>query len=188
MKRLLVVSLAVMPVALAGLVDVAEGQQAPANATASPSKLTICHKTGSVSNPWRRITISSHAATNPSSRSGEDRGGPPATYRRCGRHRHGAVPVGISDAAAHCHTAREDHDLPQDGVEQQPVPADHRVEPGLDEPELGFGADATRSYAAQRRHADRRCGGVSGRDREAESGRQADREPPACERRGRSLA
>jgi hypothetical protein len=71
MKRLLVVSLAVVPVALAGLVAVAEGRQAPANATASPSKLTICHKTGSTSDPWRRITVSSHAATNPSSSSGK---------------------------------------------------------------------------------------------------------------------
>ncbi len=71
MKRLLVVSLAVMPLALAGLVTVAEGRQAPANATASPSKLTICHKTGSASNPWRRISVSSHAATNPSSSSGK---------------------------------------------------------------------------------------------------------------------
>jgi hypothetical protein len=74
MKRLLVVSLAVIPVALAGLAAVAEGQQAPANATASPSKLTICHKTGSASNPWRRITVSSHAVTNPSSTSGKSVG------------------------------------------------------------------------------------------------------------------
>jgi hypothetical protein len=72
MNRLFLVPLAAMALALTALVAVAQGQQQrPASATASPSKLTICHQTGSASNPWRRITISSRAATSPSSSSGK---------------------------------------------------------------------------------------------------------------------
>lgn len=66
MKRFLIAALAVVPVTLA-VVAVAESRVA---APAAPSKVTICHKTGSASNPWRRITISSRAATNPSSSAG----------------------------------------------------------------------------------------------------------------------
>jgi hypothetical protein len=35
-----------------------------------PARITICHRTGSTTNPFRRITVSSRAVTNPSSRSG----------------------------------------------------------------------------------------------------------------------
>jgi hypothetical protein len=70
MKRLFT-ALVVAAVGLGGLAAVAQGQQAPAGATASPAKLTICHKTGSQSNPWRRITVSSRAFASPNSSSGQ---------------------------------------------------------------------------------------------------------------------
>jgi hypothetical protein len=57
---------------LAGLAVAAQGQE-PATQTQTvspPSKITICHKTGSDSNPWRRINVSSQARTNPNSKSG----------------------------------------------------------------------------------------------------------------------
>jgi hypothetical protein len=69
MKRLFT-ALVVAAVGMGGLAAVAQGQ-APAGATASPAKLTICHKTGSQSNPWRRITVSSQAFASPSSASGQ---------------------------------------------------------------------------------------------------------------------
>ena len=36
----------------------------------APTKVTICHKTGSTKNPYRRITVSSNAVANPNSQSG----------------------------------------------------------------------------------------------------------------------
>jgi hypothetical protein len=65
MKRLLIAAMAVVTLTLV-LVGIAESRQA-----AAPSKVTVCHKTGSASKPWTRITISSRAATNPSSSSGK---------------------------------------------------------------------------------------------------------------------
>jgi hypothetical protein len=70
MKRLFT-ALLVAAVGLGGLAAVAQGQQAPAGATATPAKLTICHKTASQSNPWRRITVSSRAFASPNSSSGQ---------------------------------------------------------------------------------------------------------------------
>jgi hypothetical protein len=69
MKRLFT-ALVVATVGLGGLAAIAEGQQRPSGATAAPAKLTICHKTGSQSNPWRRITVSSRALASPNSSSG----------------------------------------------------------------------------------------------------------------------
>jgi CHRD domain len=43
----------------------------PAPTSTPPTKMTICHKTGSASNPYRRITVSSRALTNPNSKSGK---------------------------------------------------------------------------------------------------------------------
>jgi len=63
MKRLF--AALVSAVAAASLVTVAQAQQA------APSKLTICHKTGSTSNPFRRITLSSSAVTSPNSSAGK---------------------------------------------------------------------------------------------------------------------
>jgi hypothetical protein len=42
----------------------------PAANDQTPTKVTICHKTGSQKNPYRRITVSSRAVTNPNSQSG----------------------------------------------------------------------------------------------------------------------
>ena len=44
----------------------------PASATpyAAPAKITICHNTGSATNPYRRIVVSARALTNPKSQSG----------------------------------------------------------------------------------------------------------------------
>lgn len=71
-KRLLITIAAVVPVLLAGAVAVAQGGGAATRTTAAaPSKLTICHKTGSSSNQWRRITVSSRATANPKSKSGK---------------------------------------------------------------------------------------------------------------------
>lgn len=69
MKRLLILMFALMP--LAGLAAVTEGHAASGSAVASPPKLTICHKTGSESNPWQRITVSGRAMANPKSSSGQ---------------------------------------------------------------------------------------------------------------------
>lgn len=70
MKRLLIVIAAVVPVLFAGVVAAAQGRDAATPTATPPSKITICHKTGSDSNPWRRITVSSRAMTNPKSKSG----------------------------------------------------------------------------------------------------------------------
>jgi CHRD domain len=91
MKRLFT-ALVVAAVGLGGLAAVAQGQ-APAGVTASPAKLTICHKTGSQSNPWRRITVSSRAFTSPSSTSGQ-------TLRAHMRHTGDAIVVGTGACPA----------------------------------------------------------------------------------------
>lgn len=70
MKRLFIAIIAAIPVLLAGAAVTAQGEGASMHASAAPSKLTICHKTGSESNPWRRILVSSRAMANPKSRSG----------------------------------------------------------------------------------------------------------------------
>jgi hypothetical protein len=70
MKRLFIAALAAIPVALGGLAALAEGQQAPTSVAASAGKVTICHKTGSATNTFRRITVSSKAVTSPNSSSG----------------------------------------------------------------------------------------------------------------------
>jgi hypothetical protein len=70
-KRLLIAIAAAVPVLLAGAVVTAQGEGAATQAAAAPSKLTICHETGSASNPWRRITVSSRAMANPKSQSGK---------------------------------------------------------------------------------------------------------------------
>jgi CHRD domain len=67
-KRLLIATIAAVPILLAGAAAVAQGQEA--RTVAPPSKITVCHDTGSASNPFRRITISSRAVTNPKSKSG----------------------------------------------------------------------------------------------------------------------
>src|SRR6266516_755235 len=43
----------------------------PASAATPPAKITICHRTGSTTNPFRRITVSSRAVTNTNSASGK---------------------------------------------------------------------------------------------------------------------
>ena len=58
MKRLLIAAIAVVPLTLA-LAALAEGR------TAAPTKITICHKTGS--DTFQRITVSSRAVTSPNS-------------------------------------------------------------------------------------------------------------------------
>lgn len=69
MKRLFIATAAAASL-LAGLAVAAQGQEPTTQTVTPPSKLTICHKTGSDSNPWRRITVSSRAMTNPNSKSG----------------------------------------------------------------------------------------------------------------------
>ena len=69
MKRLFIATAAAASV-LAGLAVAAQGQEPTTQTVTPPSKITICHKTGSDSNPWRRITISSRAMTNLSSKAG----------------------------------------------------------------------------------------------------------------------
>jgi hypothetical protein len=69
-KRLLIATAAAVSVSFAGLAVAAQGQgPATQTVTPPPSKLTICHKTGSETNPWRRITVSSRAM-NAKSQSG----------------------------------------------------------------------------------------------------------------------
>jgi hypothetical protein len=68
-KRLFIATAAAASV-LAGLAVAAQGQEPTTQTVTPPSKITICHKTDSDSNPWRRITVSSRAMTNPSSKSG----------------------------------------------------------------------------------------------------------------------
>jgi hypothetical protein len=69
-KRLFV-AITGVSVMLAGLAVAAQGREATTQTVTPPSKMTICHKTGSESNPWRRITVSSRAMTNPKSQSGK---------------------------------------------------------------------------------------------------------------------
>lgn len=89
MKRLLIAIAATVFVTLAGLSVAAQGR-APTTQTATPpSKLTICHKTGSDSNPWRRITVSGRAVTNPKSPAGK-------TLRAHLRHVGDAVVIGTA--------------------------------------------------------------------------------------------
>jgi hypothetical protein len=71
MKRLVIAVLTAITVTFAGLAAAAESREAAPQATASPTQITICHKTGSDANPWRRITVSSRAVSNPNSRSGK---------------------------------------------------------------------------------------------------------------------
>lgn len=70
MKRQFIAIAAAVPVLFAGVVAAAQGREAATPTVTPPSKITICHKTGSDSNPWRRITVSSRAMTNPKSKSG----------------------------------------------------------------------------------------------------------------------
>jgi CHRD domain len=71
MRRIVITAAVVLPALLAGLATTARGGQTGVqHATAVPSKVTVCHRTSSDSNPWRRITISSRAWTKPSSQAG----------------------------------------------------------------------------------------------------------------------
>lgn len=67
-KRLFIAVAVALSAGFAGLAVAADGSGA-AGRTVAPSKLTLCHKTGS--DTWRRITVSSRAMTNPESRSGK---------------------------------------------------------------------------------------------------------------------
>jgi hypothetical protein len=69
-KRLLIACAVAVP-ALAGIATAAQGREPTTQTVTPPSKTTICHKTNSESNPWRRTTVSSRAWTNPKSRSGK---------------------------------------------------------------------------------------------------------------------
>ena len=71
MKRLFIAIAAAVPVLVAGALVTAQGEGAATRTAAAPSKLTICHETGSASNEWRRITVSSRAMANPKSNSGK---------------------------------------------------------------------------------------------------------------------
>ena len=70
MKRLMLAIIVAVPLVLSGVVATAGADTASRDAAAPPSRVTICHKTGSQSNPWRRITVSSRAVANPNGRSG----------------------------------------------------------------------------------------------------------------------
>ncbi len=70
MRRLLISALVLALLGLAALMAVAAGQHASASTAASSAKLTTCHKTGSTSNPFLRISISSRALTSPNSSAG----------------------------------------------------------------------------------------------------------------------
>jgi CHRD domain len=95
-KRLIIAITAAVPVLVAGALVTAQGEGAATQTAAAPSKLTICHKTGSASNQWRRITVSSQAMANPKSNSGK-------TLRAHLRHTGDAVVAGT----AACPTASE---------------------------------------------------------------------------------
>ena len=71
MKRLFIAAPAILLLVLASIVAAAQGRGATAGTEAAPAKITICHKTGSASNPWRKVTVSSRAMTNPKSKSGK---------------------------------------------------------------------------------------------------------------------
>jgi hypothetical protein len=88
-KRLMIATAAAVSVSFAGLAVAAQGQGPATQTVTPPSKFTICHKTGSETNPWRRITVSSRAMTNPKSQSGR-------TLRAHMRHTGDAVVVGAA--------------------------------------------------------------------------------------------
>jgi hypothetical protein len=92
-KRLVIAIAAIASVTLAGLAVAAQGQEPATQTVTPPSKLTICHKTGSDTNPWRRITVSSRAVTNPNSPAGK-------TLRAHLRHVGDAVVVGTAACPA----------------------------------------------------------------------------------------
>ena len=89
MKRLFIAVAAAVSMVLAGVVAAGQGEGATTRAVADPSKLTICHETGSASNPWRRISVSSRAMAKPSSRAGR-------LLRAHLRHRGDAIVVGTA--------------------------------------------------------------------------------------------
>jgi hypothetical protein len=70
-KRLFIATAAALPVMLAVPVGAAQDRPAATQTGASPTAITICHRTGSESNPWRQLTVSSRAMNNPNSRSGK---------------------------------------------------------------------------------------------------------------------
>ena len=70
MKRMFIATAAAVPIMLAGAAAAAQGHEAAKQTVAAPNKITICHKTRSDSDPWRRITVSGRAVTNPKSKSG----------------------------------------------------------------------------------------------------------------------
>ena len=70
MKRLLI-ACAVAVAALIPIATAAQGKEPMTQTVTPPSKTTICHKTNSDDNPWRRITVSSRAWSNPNSKSGK---------------------------------------------------------------------------------------------------------------------
>ena len=71
MKRFAIAGATALSVLVAGLAAAAQSGGAATQTVAPPTKMTICHKTGSESNPWRRITVSSRAMANPKSQSGK---------------------------------------------------------------------------------------------------------------------
>jgi CHRD domain len=88
MRRMLIATAVVLPALVAGIAGTAQGGETGVeHATAAPSKITICHRTSSDANPWRRITISSRAWTKPNSPAGQ-------TLRRHMRHVGDAVVIG----------------------------------------------------------------------------------------------
>jgi CHRD domain len=71
MRRTLIATAVAVPAMFVGIVATAQGGGTTAqNAAATPGTLTICHKTPSLSNPWRRITVSARAMNNPRTRNG----------------------------------------------------------------------------------------------------------------------
>jgi hypothetical protein len=88
-KRLFIAIAAAMPVLLAAMVAAASGQEAATRTVASPATITICHKTGSDTNPWRRITVSSRAISNLKSQSGK-------VLRGHMRHKGDAIVIGTA--------------------------------------------------------------------------------------------
>lgn len=90
MKRLFIALAAAMPVLFAAMVAAAwGGPEVATGSDASPAKITICHKTGSDTNPWRRITVSSRAMSNPTSQAGK-------TLRGHLRHTGDAIVIGTA--------------------------------------------------------------------------------------------
>ena len=90
MKRLLIALFAAVSVPLAAMVAAASGgSEVATRIDASPTKITICHKTSSAGNPWQRITVSSRAMSAPKSRSGK-------TLRAHMRHTGDAIVIGTA--------------------------------------------------------------------------------------------